>query len=102
MVPSWRKISAGGWPPEAMLTTNLPGSSCALKRRNAAVVKRVVFKRNNARLRVIRTVTGSVSNIAAVRTVCRVSAVCDAASGPLPHTSPKTMPHVSSPSAKTS
>ena len=48
------------------------------------------------------TVAGSVSNIAAARTVWRVSAVWDAASGPLPHTSPRTMPHVPSPSANTS
>ena len=66
------------------------------------MVKRVVFERSSARLSVWTTVAGSVSNIAAVRTVCRVRAVWDAASGPLPHTSPKTMPHVSSPSAKTS
>ncbi len=62
------------------------------------MVKRLALERSSARLSECTTVAGSVSNIAAVRTVWRVSAVCEAASGPLPQTSPSTMPHVPSPS----
>ena len=41
------------------------------------------------------TVTGSGSTTAAVRIVYRINDVIDAASGPLPHTSPKKNPDMS-------
>jgi hypothetical protein len=95
-------MSAGGCPAEAMLTSTVSRSSPARTRRYAAVVKRVDPDRSSATFNVCRTVAGSASNIAVVRTVCRVSAVCEAASGPLPQTSPRTTPQLSGPIAKTS
>ena len=95
IVPSARRTIAGGWPPETRRRVRGPSSSAPVAGSQNVASTRVV-KRGlqssaiSTSFSLASAVAGSVMSIVIARRLYRTAPARAAASGPLPHTSPRT------------